>query len=124
MSKVLTIFFGAALVLSSSAFAREANKSNLHLNEKVTVQGKSLNSGDYKVEWSGSGPDVQVTILQGKETVATLSGRLADQATTNPDTAYGTRDGSDGTPSLTAIYPAHKKLALEFEQSAEASQAN
>jgi hypothetical protein len=29
MSKPLTILFGAALLLSSSAFAREANKSDL-----------------------------------------------------------------------------------------------
>ncbi len=124
MSKLLAILFGVALLLSSSAFAREANKSALHLSEKVTVQGKSLNSGDYTVEWSGSGPAVQVIILHGKQTVATLSGRLTDQATPNPDNAYGTHEGSDGSRSLTVIYPAHKKVALELDQSAGASQAN
>jgi len=124
VSKLLAILFGGALLLSSSAFAREANKSALHLSEKVTPQGKSINSGDYTVEWSGSGPAVQVTILQGKQTVATLSGRLTDQATSNPENAYGAHEGSDGSRSLTAIYPAHKKVAPEFDQSAGASQAN
>jgi hypothetical protein len=104
VSKLLAILFGGALLLSSSAFAREANKSALHLSEKVTPQGKSINSGDYTVEWSGSGPAVQVTILQGKQTMATLSGRLTDQATSNPENAYGAHEGSDGSRSLTAIY--------------------
>lgn len=124
MSKLPTILFGAALLLSSSAFAGEANKSVLHLADKVTVQGKPLKSGDYTVEWNGSGPDVQVTILQGKQTVATISGHLTEQATPNPENAYGTHEGSDGSRSLTVIYPAHKRVALEFDQSAGASQAN
>jgi hypothetical protein len=122
--KLRTILFSAALLLSSSAFAKEANKSALHLSEKMMVQGKSLSSGDYTVEWSGSGPAAQVAILRGKQTVATLSGRLTEQATPNPENAYGTQENSDGSRSLTAIYPARKKIALELDQSAGASQAN
>jgi hypothetical protein len=124
VSKLPAILFGAALVLSSSALARESNKSALHLSDKVTIQGKSLKSGDYTVEWSGSGPAVQVTILQGKQTVATLSGHLIDQATSNPGDAYGIHTGPDGSQSLTVIYPAHKKLSLQLDQNAEASPAN
>jgi hypothetical protein len=124
VSKLLAVLFGAALVLSSSVLARESNKSALHLSDKVTVQGKSLNSGDYTVEWTGSGSAVEVTILKGKQTVATLSGRMIDQATSNPGDAYGIHTGSDGSQTLTTIYPAHKKVALQLDQSAEASQAN
>jgi hypothetical protein len=124
VSKLLAILFGGALLLSSSAFAREENKSALHLSEKVTVQGKSLNSGEYTVEWSGSGPDVQVTIRKGKQIVATLSGRLTDRATPNRGNAYETNEGSDGSRLLTVIYPDHKKVTLEFDQSAGASEAN
>ena len=125
VSKVLPILFGAALLLSSIAFAGEANKTSLHLGEKVTAQGQSLNSGDYTVEWSGNGPDVQVTILHGKQSVATLSGHVSDQSGPNyQETAYGTHEDQDGSRSLIVIYPAHKKIALEFVQSAGASQAN
>lgn len=125
VSKLLAILFGVALLFSSSAFARESNKTSLHLSDKVTVQGKSLNPGDYTVEWSGSAPAVQVTILQGKQVVATLSGRLTEQSTFGGSgTAYGTREGSDGSESLTVIYPGGKKVALQFDQSAAASQAN
>jgi hypothetical protein len=124
VSKLHALLFGAALLLSSSAFAREANKSSLQLRDKVTVEGKSLNSGDYTVQWSGSGPTVQVTILQGKQTVATLSAHLTEQPTPNPENAYGTADGLDGSRSLTVIYPAGKRVALELNQNAGASQAN
>jgi hypothetical protein len=65
ISKLPVLLFGAALLLSSSAFAAEANKGTLQLTDKVTVEGKPLNSGKYTVEWSGSGPEVQVTLLQG-----------------------------------------------------------
>lgn len=122
VSKLLFTLCGAALLLSTSAFAQEANKSALHLSERVTAQGKSLQPGDYTVEWTGNGPDVQVTIIQRKQTVATLSGHLADQATPNRDDAYGTSEGPNGTPSLNAIYPAHKKVVLQFDQSAHPTQ--
>jgi hypothetical protein len=124
VSKLSALLFGVALLLSSSASAREANKSTLELADKVTVEGKSLNSGRYTVEWSGSGPAVQVTLLQGKQTVATFSARLTEQPTPNPENAYGTADGPDGSRSLTVIYPAGKRVALELNQNAGASQAN
>ena len=124
VSKLLAFLFGVALLFSSSAFARD-NKTSLHLSDKVTVQGKSLNPGDYTVEWSGTAPDVQVSILQGKNVVATLSGHLTEQYTFGGSgTAYGTRAGSDGSESLTVIYPGGKKLALQLDQTAQGSQAN
>jgi hypothetical protein len=58
--------------------------------------------------------------------VATLSGRLTEESLGRESaygTAYGTHEASDGSRSLTAIYPAKKKVALEFDQSADASQS-
>ena len=60
VSKVLTLLIGSALVLSSGAFAGDANKGKLHLHDKTIVDGKSLSPGDYTVEWTGTGPTVQV----------------------------------------------------------------
>ena len=124
VSKLLAFLFGVALLFSSTAFARE-NKTSLHLSDKVTVQGQSLKPGDYTVEWSGSAPAIQVTISQGKHVVATLSGHMTEQSVFGGSgTAYGTRAGSDGSESLTVIYPGGKKLALEFDQTAQATEAN
>ena len=122
ISKLPVLLFGAALLLSSSAFAAEANKGTLQLTDKVTVEGKPLNSGKYTVEWNGTGPAVQVTILQGKQTVATFSAHLTEQPTPNPGDAYGTIAGADGSRTLTTFYPAHKRFALELDQNGAAGQ--
>ncbi len=116
MSKVLILVFGAALLFSSAARAGENNKGTLQLNDKVIVEGKPLNSGKYTVEWDGTGPDVHVTLLQGKQTVATFPAHLTEQAAPNSQDAYSTAAEPDGSRALTAIYPGGKRLSLKLDQ--------
>ena len=121
LSKLSLAFFGSALLLSSAAVAGEINKGSLNLYEKVSVEGKALNPGKYTITWDGSGPNVQVTVLQGKQTVATFSAHLTEQATRNSEDAYGSAADTNGSRTLTAIYPNGKRFSLELEQ-ATASQ--
>lgn len=120
-SKVLTTSLAAALLFSVSAFAAEGNKGTLILPEKVTVEGRELPAGTYKVQWDGSGPTVQVNILHGKDTLVTVPARLVPEATANPVNSYGSRTEADGTKSLTTIYFSGKTFNLEIGQS-EATQ--
>ena len=124
MSRISIMLFGSAILFSSAALAGETNKGKLILNDKVVVDGKSIQPGDYRVEWDGSGPAVQVKILQGKQTVATLSAHLTEQADRNPQDAYGTAPAPEGSRTLTAIYPGGKRLALEIEQCAASGAGN
>jgi len=118
LSKLTLAFFGSALLLSSAALAGDSNKGSLKLYEKVSVEGKSLNPGQYTITWDGSGPNVQVTVLQGKQTVATFPAHLTEQATRNNEDAYGSAAETDGSRTLTAIYPSGKRFSLEIEQAA------
>jgi len=120
-SKVLILLIGSALVFSSGAFAGDANKGKLRLQDKTIVDGKSLNPGNYTVEWAGTGPTVQVTLLQGKQTVATFPAHVNEQPTPNHDDAYGSAPERDGSRRLTVIYISGKRTALELEQN-QASQ--
>lgn len=115
LSKLSLAFFGSALLLSSAAVAGDANKASLQIYEKVNVEGKALNPGKYTVTWDGAGPNVQVTVSQGKQTVATFAAHLTEQATRNTEDAYGSAAETDGSRSLTAIYPNGKRLSLELE---------
>ena len=115
LSKLSLAFFGSALLLSSAAVAGDSNKGSLNLYEKVTVEGKALNPGKYTITWDGSGPNVQVTVSQGKQTVATFSARLAEQTTRNTEDAYGSSADTDGARTLTAIYPNGKRFSIELE---------
>jgi hypothetical protein len=107
--------FGAAL-LSTVAIAGETNKGALNVNEAITVEGKTLDRGQYKVEWTGSGPDVQVTVLKGKETVATFPAHLSEQAVQNNVSSYGAVVQPDGSKALTTIYIGGKHTVLQLTQ--------
>jgi hypothetical protein len=108
-------FVAGALLFAAGTFAGEANKATLRLQEKVSIEGNQLAPGNYKLEWEGAGPDVQVNILRGKETVATVPARLVEQPVRNAQDAYGTNAAPDGSKALTSVYVGGKTFTLQFE---------
>ena len=72
------------LSLSAGLFARDKskdrNEAKFTLVDSVQVGSTELKAGDYKATWDGSGPDVQVKILQGKNVVATVPAKLVDDS--------------------------------------------
>lgn len=122
LTRISVAILGAALLCAAGAVAAGVNKANLNLTDKVTVAGKTLNAGNYKVEWSGDGPNVQVTLLRGKETVATFPAQVTEGATQNSDSAYGAVQGPDGSRSLTSIYVGGKRTILQLGQNASSTQ--
>jgi hypothetical protein len=116
-----SLLMGLALLLASSAFA--TTKAQLHLQSPVTVNGTQLKPGDYKLEWEGTGPSVEVSILQGKTVLAKTSAKLADlQSPSSNDAAVILRN-DDGTSSLVGVRFGGKRYALEMGQSSEGMQA-
>jgi len=123
VSKLSVFLFTAALLGSSAVVAGETNKATLKLSQPTTVEGKTLQPGDYKVTWEGSGPTVQVTIQRGKESVATFQAHLSEQGARNTVDAYGASSEPDGSHALTAIYPGGKRIALELNQGQQSNAA-
>ena len=123
ISKLSVFLITAALLGSSAVFAGESNKTTLKLYETTTVEGKALQPGDYKVTWEGSGPTVQVTILQGKGTVATFQAHVTEQAVRNAGDAYGSSADANGSRALTTIYPGGKRIAIEIGQQSDTAAA-
>lgn len=114
LSKIIITAVAAMLLLSSGAFAQE--KGKLNLSENVTVQGKVLKPGNYKVTWEGTGSNVQLSIIQGRDTVVTVPATIVAGQNSNLANAYGTRMEADGSKSLEAYYPEGKKIVLEVGQ--------
>ena len=123
LSKVSILLIGSALVFSSGAFAGDANKGKLHLQGTTIVDGKPLNPGNYTVEWVGTGSTVEVTLLQGKQTVTTFPAHITEQPTPDHDDAYGSTPESGGSRRLTVIYISGKRAALKLEQNQASPQA-
>jgi len=115
MSKSLVV--GLALLLASSAFA--ATKGNLQLQSPTMVNGTQLKAGDYKLEWEGTGPDVQVSILQGKKVVAKVPAKVVELKMPAQNNSAVVSNNTDGTSSLAGVHFAGKTTALELPQSSE-----
>jgi hypothetical protein len=110
----------ASLLLTGGAVAAGASKGTLHLFENVTVQGKQLAPGDYKVEWNGEGPNVQLSIEQGKQTVVSVPARVTPVNEKNPSDGYASKQ-EGGQNVLSEVFFHGKTFELEIGNQAAAA---
>ena len=108
-------------MLASSAFA--GTKGSLQLNHAVTVNGTQLKAGDYKVEWDGSGPNVELNIIQGKNVVAKVPAHVVDLSSASQSDAAVTKKNDDGSTTLAGVRFQGKKFALEVGEAGEGMQS-
>jgi hypothetical protein len=116
-----SVVVGLALLLASSAFA--ATKATLTLQDPATVNGAKLKPGEYKLQWEGTGPNVEVSFIQGKTVVAKVPAKVVDLSSPAPYNAALVRRNDDGTNTLNGARFEGKKLALELGESSEGMQA-
>ena len=102
-----------AVLCSLSAFARDKNQHSVNISDAVQVGSTQLQPGKYKVEWQGTGPDVQVTFLQNGKTVATVPGTLKSNDTQVSQDAIVT-DSASANKKLNEIDFGRDKQALVF----------
>jgi hypothetical protein len=119
VSKALVI--GAALLLASSALA--ATKGSLALQSDTTVNGTQLKAGDYKLEWDGTGPNVEVSFMQGKKVLAKVPAHVVDLPTPAVNSAAVVMKNNDGTTALAGVRFEGKKFALQLGESADGTSA-
>lgn len=122
-SKLATksMLFAGSLLLCATAFAAKPNKKTLHLYEKADLEGKVLNPGDYKVEWSGSGPDVELNIVQGRDTLATVPVRVVAENTSHEHDGYVLRPAKNGGKSIEEIFFSGAKYDLKIQLAGKSS---
>jgi hypothetical protein len=106
------LVLGAALLMAASAFA--ANKGTLAVSSPVNVGGKQLSAGEYSVQWDGSGPNVQASIMKGKKVVATAPAHMIDLNQSAVSDSAVLRTNSDGSRELAQARFSGRKFALEF----------
>ena len=100
-----------ALLMSTSLFA--ASSGSLNLTQPVQLNGTEIKPGDYKVKWEGTGSDVSVSILKGKDVVAKAPAHIKDLGNKFNSNA-AVLQKRDGAASLTGIRFAGKTFAIEF----------
>jgi hypothetical protein len=116
-----SVVMGLALLLASSAFA--VTKASLNLQSPTTISGTKLKAGDYKLEWDGSGPSVEVSIMQGRNVLAKVQAKVVDLNSPSANNAAVVIKNNDGTSTLSGARFAGKKFALELGDSGDGMQA-
>jgi hypothetical protein len=111
-----------SLLLAASAVAAPATKGTLKLFEPVTVEGKQLAPGQYTVEWTGEGPNVQLNIANSKNAVSAVPARIVPISTKNKTSGYSSEKQQDGRV-LTSVFFEGKAYDLQIgEQASQAPQ--
>lgn len=119
--KLMTIWFVGSLLISTAAFAANMNKKTLHLYDAAKVEGILLTPGDYRVEWSGPGPDVQLTIVQGRDTVATVPARIVAANTRNDQDGYVLQPAKSGGQAIEEIFFSGTRYDLKIQPTGKSS---
>ncbi len=115
------LILGLALLLATSAFA--ANKGSLQVQEPLTVNGTKLAPGDYKVRWDGTGPSVELSIMQGKKVVAKVPAHVVDLDKPSSLDAAVVKNNGDGTKVLSEVRLSGKKFSLAVGEEAAKADA-
>ncbi len=115
-----SLVMGLALLLASSAFA--VTKANMTLINPASINGTKLKPGDYKLQWEGTGPAVEVSIMQGKTVLAKVQGKLVDLSAPAPNNAAIVQKSSDGNSTLSGARFEGKKFALQLGDSSDGMQ--
>ena len=110
-----------SLLLAGSAIAGNPNKGTLQVSETVTVGGKQLPAGKYQVEWAGSGSSVELSISDGRETVAKVPAQILPLKKAEAASGYTTSTDQAGNKSLTEIFFGGKKYQLSIGEASAAT---
>jgi hypothetical protein len=123
-SKIMALTL--TVLLTASAFAgSDMHKASMQLFDTVQVNGSQLAAGQYQVLWEGNGPNVELSIVQGKKVLATAPARLLTLDNKPNNDAVVTNKNTDGSKSVSEIRFAGKKYALALgSESAEMKSAD
>jgi hypothetical protein len=121
MKVTKSLVLGLAVLLATSAFA--ANKGSLQVQEPISVNGQQLTPGDYKVQWDGNGPNVEVSIMQGKKVITKVPAHVVDLSSASNADAAVVKNNADGSKSLSEVRFGGKKYALAVGEEAAKADA-
>jgi hypothetical protein len=108
------ILLASTVLLAAGAFAANTNKGSLELQLPAQVAGKQLASGNYEVQWQGSGDQVQLSIMQGKKSLVTTNARVVPMQAAASNNNALINVNPDGSRSVAEIRFRGKKFVLQL----------
>src|SRR5208337_4787812 len=105
---IVTLLLMAPVAL----LAAPKNSASVTFTETVTVNGVQAPPGDYHVQWQGTGPEVEASILQGKQVLVSAPATLVN-GKDKYDGAVETGDGQNNSKILQAIDWSNRSLRFD-----------
>jgi hypothetical protein len=109
------------VLLSVSAWAGDKMKANIQIDETLHVGSTQLVPGAYKMTWTESGSNVEVTFSQGKKVIATVPAHVTQVRSGFHGPAIHT---DSSTNTLIGVELPEVSLSFTSENAAPASPAN
>jgi len=100
-------------VVFATAFALAAN-TQINLSSANQLNGTTINPGSYKLSYTTTGNTAQVSVMQGKKTVASATGEVVEIEKAPANDSIVSKMNPDGTRSMYEIQFAGKKQAIRF----------
>jgi hypothetical protein len=115
VTRSFALSFALAMMLPVMVFAKDKpNQAKVDVPEAVQVGSTVLQPGTYKVEWSGTGDNVQVNFLQHNKTAATAQAMSIENKSVSPYTDVVTENGPNNQKQLVEIDFSNSKQALKL----------
>jgi len=119
-SRLLVATAVFSLLLPLSLLAKDnSNKHSIktQISQPATVAGTALEPGQYKVEWTGTGPAVKAEFKLNGKTVATVPANVSELANGSEPNAVSYQKESDGTQTIREITGKNQTLKFGTEAS-------
>jgi hypothetical protein len=104
-----------SLALLAENDSRDSGK--MSVPDAVQVGSTRLAPGDYNVKWTGTGDNLEITILKGKNVKATAEGKLVELEAPAASNAIVTKSTGSAVRALDQIQFNDRKEALQLSQS-------
>jgi len=112
----LAVFASILVLFASPAFGKSTKTQTVVIPQNVQVGSTQLPAGTYKLAYTGSGSDVQVTLTQAGKTVVTFAAKAVEQKN-NPGVDLNTNAGVTRLDSINL-----DKVSLQVEGAPHAGQ--
>jgi len=116
--KYLAVIAVFCLITTAGVFADSKSKDSgkLNLSDSVQVGSTQVAPGDYKVEWNGTGDNVKINILKGRNVVATTEGKLVELPKKAENNSVTIRNLDNNTRAIMEIQFDNRTQSLVFNQ--------
>ena len=116
-----TLSTAVLVLLSVSAWAGDKMKANIQINQTLHVGSTQLDPGEYKMTWTQSGSNAEVTFSRSKKVIATVPAQATHERSGYSSPALRIVGVSN---TLVGVDLPEVSLSFPSENAAPASPAN